>query len=105
LGIGIETARALALAGADVTLAVRHTDTGDRTALRIMGTTANRSVMSADSTSLTWSRITDPSGSKVGGSGVAAYALDPDNARRLWEISIAAVRVEVPTYEIGFSAR
>jgi NAD(P)-dependent dehydrogenase (short-subunit alcohol dehydrogenase family) len=43
-GIGIETARALAQAGADVTLAVRHTDTGDRTALRVMGTTGNRSV-------------------------------------------------------------
>jgi hypothetical protein len=42
---------------------------------------------------------------KVDGFGVAAYALDPDNARRLWEISILSVAEEVPTYEIRFSAR
>ncbi|MBJ7331638.1 MAG: SDR family NAD(P)-dependent oxidoreductase [Solirubrobacteraceae bacterium] len=37
-GIGIETARALAGAGADVTIAVRDTATGDRTAEDIAGT-------------------------------------------------------------------
>jgi NAD(P)-dependent dehydrogenase (short-subunit alcohol dehydrogenase family) len=26
------------------------------------------------------------------GSGVAPYALDPDNARRLWEVSLEAIR-------------
>ena len=41
--------------------------------------------------------ITDPSASKVGGFGVAAYALDPDNAGRLREISILSVAEEVPT--------
>ncbi|MEV6759950.1 SDR family NAD(P)-dependent oxidoreductase [Streptomyces sp. NPDC051105] len=34
-GIGVETARALASAGADVTLAVRNTDAGDRVAARL----------------------------------------------------------------------
>jgi NAD(P)-dependent dehydrogenase (short-subunit alcohol dehydrogenase family) len=38
-GIGVETARALAGAGADVTLAVRDTDAGDRTAAEITTTT------------------------------------------------------------------
>jgi NAD(P)-dependent dehydrogenase (short-subunit alcohol dehydrogenase family) len=40
-GIGIETARALAGAGAEVTLAVRDTDAGDRTATDISATTGN----------------------------------------------------------------
>ena len=41
-GIGIETARALASAGAAVTLAVRDTDAGKRTAAQITATTGNR---------------------------------------------------------------
>lgn len=41
-GIGVETARALAAAGAEVTLAVRNTDAGDRTAEDIRATTGNR---------------------------------------------------------------
>jgi NAD(P)-dependent dehydrogenase (short-subunit alcohol dehydrogenase family) len=40
-GIGIETARALAGAGAEVTLAVRDTEAGERTAKDITGTTGN----------------------------------------------------------------
>ena len=43
-GIGVETARALAGAGADVTLAVRNTDAGDRTASDIATTTGNPAV-------------------------------------------------------------
>jgi NAD(P)-dependent dehydrogenase (short-subunit alcohol dehydrogenase family) len=43
-GIGIETARALASAGADVTLAVRDTDAGERTAADIVATSSNRAV-------------------------------------------------------------
>ena len=35
--------------------------------------------------------LVDPSASEVGGSGVAAYALDPDNAKRLWEISLELI--------------
>src|SRR5882757_1588461 len=42
-GIGVETARALAGAGAEVTLAVRDTDSGDRTATDI-STTVNAAV-------------------------------------------------------------
>ena len=38
-GIGVETARALASAGADVTIAVRDTEAGDRTAADVRGTT------------------------------------------------------------------
>ncbi len=43
-GIGIETARALAGAGAEVTLAVRDTDAGDRTATDITATTGNAAI-------------------------------------------------------------
>lgn len=43
-GIGIETARALAQAGADVTLAVRDTDTGTRVASEIAATAGDRPV-------------------------------------------------------------
>jgi NAD(P)-dependent dehydrogenase (short-subunit alcohol dehydrogenase family) len=43
-GIGVETARALAGAGAEVTLAVRNTDAGERTAADITTTTGNGGV-------------------------------------------------------------
>jgi NAD(P)-dependent dehydrogenase (short-subunit alcohol dehydrogenase family) len=43
-GIGVETARALAGAGADVTLAVRDTDAGARTAADLTATTGNAAV-------------------------------------------------------------
>lgn len=43
-GIGVETARALAGAGAEVMLAVRNTDAGARTAEDIVATTGNRTV-------------------------------------------------------------
>ena len=46
-GIGVETARALAGAGADVTLAVRNLDAGERTAEDIIATTGNTQVISA----------------------------------------------------------
>ena len=44
-GIGIETARALASAGAEVTLAVRNPEAGERTAENITGTTGNKAVL------------------------------------------------------------
>ncbi|OON81446.1 SDR family NAD(P)-dependent oxidoreductase [Streptomyces tsukubensis] len=44
-GIGVETARALASAGAEVTLAVRDTEAGDRTAADITATTGNSRVL------------------------------------------------------------
>lgn len=46
-GIGIETARALAGAGAEVTLAVRDVDAGKRTAEDIVATTGNTRVLVA----------------------------------------------------------
>jgi NAD(P)-dependent dehydrogenase (short-subunit alcohol dehydrogenase family) len=46
-GIGIETARALASAGAEVTLAVRNLDAGKQTAEDIIGTTGNTKVLVA----------------------------------------------------------
>jgi NAD(P)-dependent dehydrogenase (short-subunit alcohol dehydrogenase family) len=46
-GIGIETARALAGAGAEVTLAVRDLDAGARTAEDITATTGNKQVLVA----------------------------------------------------------
>ncbi|WP_432825386.1 SDR family NAD(P)-dependent oxidoreductase [Dactylosporangium sp. CA-092794] len=43
-GIGVETARALAGAGAEVTLAVRDTVAGERTAEEIVATTGNKQI-------------------------------------------------------------
>ncbi|WP_330484953.1 SDR family NAD(P)-dependent oxidoreductase [Tumidithrix elongata] len=43
-GIGIETSRALALTGAEVTLAVRNVDAGKQTATNITATTGNRNI-------------------------------------------------------------
>ncbi|MFJ5218640.1 SDR family NAD(P)-dependent oxidoreductase [Streptomyces sp. NPDC088354] len=46
-GIGVETARALAAAGAEVTLAVRDTDAGARSAAAITAATGNERVLTA----------------------------------------------------------
>jgi NAD(P)-dependent dehydrogenase (short-subunit alcohol dehydrogenase family) len=46
-GIGVETARALAGAGAEVTLAVRNLDAGERTAEDLIGTTGNEAILVA----------------------------------------------------------
>jgi NAD(P)-dependent dehydrogenase (short-subunit alcohol dehydrogenase family) len=46
-GIGVETARALAGAGAEVTLAVRDVEAGGRTAADITATTGNPAVLAA----------------------------------------------------------
>jgi NAD(P)-dependent dehydrogenase (short-subunit alcohol dehydrogenase family) len=43
-GIGLETARALAHTGAEVTLAVRNTDAGAQTATDIIATTGNQNI-------------------------------------------------------------
>jgi NAD(P)-dependent dehydrogenase (short-subunit alcohol dehydrogenase family) len=43
-GIGIETARALALTGAEVTLAVRNVDAGKQIAINIAATTGNENI-------------------------------------------------------------
>jgi NAD(P)-dependent dehydrogenase (short-subunit alcohol dehydrogenase family) len=46
-GIGVETARALAGAGAEVTLAVRNLEAGERTAEDIIATTGNKQILVA----------------------------------------------------------
>jgi len=46
-GIGVETARALAGAGAEVTLAVRNVEAGERTAADIVDSTGNKQVLVA----------------------------------------------------------
>jgi NAD(P)-dependent dehydrogenase (short-subunit alcohol dehydrogenase family) len=46
-GIGIETARALAAAGAEVTLAIRNSEAGERTAEDIVASTDNKQVLVA----------------------------------------------------------
>jgi NAD(P)-dependent dehydrogenase (short-subunit alcohol dehydrogenase family) len=46
-GIGIETARTLAAAGAEVTLAVRNTEAGDRTAADLIESTGNKQILVA----------------------------------------------------------
>ncbi|MFC4588944.1 SDR family NAD(P)-dependent oxidoreductase [Sphaerisporangium corydalis] len=46
-GIGVETARALAAAGAEVTLAVRDLGAGERTAGDIIATTGNKQILVA----------------------------------------------------------
>jgi NAD(P)-dependent dehydrogenase (short-subunit alcohol dehydrogenase family) len=46
-GIGVETARALASAGAEVTLAVRNPEAGQRTAHDITATTGNKQILVA----------------------------------------------------------
>jgi NAD(P)-dependent dehydrogenase (short-subunit alcohol dehydrogenase family) len=46
-GIGIETARALAGAGAEVTLAVRNVEAGDRTAEDLIAATGNKAILVA----------------------------------------------------------
>jgi NAD(P)-dependent dehydrogenase (short-subunit alcohol dehydrogenase family) len=46
-GIGIETARALASAGAEVTLAVRDAEAGERTAADLIASTGNKQVLVA----------------------------------------------------------
>lgn len=55
-GIGVETARVLASVGAEVTLAVRNTRSGDRVAAEIATSTETRTSMSLPSTSLTRTR-------------------------------------------------
>jgi NAD(P)-dependent dehydrogenase (short-subunit alcohol dehydrogenase family) len=94
-GIGVETARALASAGAGVTLAVRDTDAGQRTAIEIRRATGNDSVHVspldlADPASIaaftrTW---TGPLHILVGNAGVMALPaleLTPDG----WELQFA----------------
>jgi NAD(P)-dependent dehydrogenase (short-subunit alcohol dehydrogenase family) len=75
-GIGSETARSLAGAGADVTLAVRDTAAGATIAADMAGACNEAPVVDAADAEST---------------GVATYALDPTNAERLWNLSLATL--------------
>jgi NAD(P)-dependent dehydrogenase (short-subunit alcohol dehydrogenase family) len=94
-GMGIETARALAGAGAEVTLAVRDTDAGDRTAADITATTGNTAIRVdrldlADQASVAtfvanWSR---PLHLLVNNAGVMALP-DLQRTKEGWEMQFA----------------
>ena len=94
-GIGIETARALAGAGADVTLAVRDADAGHRTAADITATTGNIAVhvgrldladpASVAAFAATW---TGPLDLLINNAGVMALP-DLELTPRGWEMQLA----------------
>jgi NAD(P)-dependent dehydrogenase (short-subunit alcohol dehydrogenase family) len=94
-GIGIETARALAGAGADVTLAVRDAEAGHRTAADITATTGNIAVhvgrldladpASVTAFSATW---TGPLDLLINNAGVMALP-DLQLTPRGWEMQLA----------------
>jgi NAD(P)-dependent dehydrogenase (short-subunit alcohol dehydrogenase family) len=94
-GIGIETARALASAGAEVTLAVRDTDAGARTAADINASTGNGAVLVveldlADPQSVTafvagWSGPLDLLINNAGVMAIPELQLTPDG----WELQFA----------------
>jgi short chain dehydrogenase len=137
-GIGVETARALAGAGAEVTLAVRNVEAGERVATEVGAANvayleladqryqdpsyienvrkagfrlktpeqgAATSVLLATSPELEGiggryyedcaeAQVVDHGG-EIGSGGVAPYALDADNAERLWELSERLLRAHV----------
>ncbi|WP_433076421.1 hypothetical protein ACQP1P_31745 [Dactylosporangium sp. CA-052675] len=130
-GIGIETARALAGAGAAVTLAVRGTAAGEATAPGGIRTNLQRHIdvdelvrtatAANGGVPIRWKTpeqgaatsallAASPAADGVGGryyedcreaepnrpgtrTGVAAYALDPGAAARLWDASAAATHI------------
>jgi NAD(P)-dependent dehydrogenase (short-subunit alcohol dehydrogenase family) len=93
-GIGIETARALAGAGAEVTLAVRDTDAGDRTASDITATTGNAVHVSrldlADQASVATfvAQWTGPIDLLINNAGIMALP-DLQRTREGWEMQFA----------------
>jgi NAD(P)-dependent dehydrogenase (short-subunit alcohol dehydrogenase family) len=91
-GIGVETARALAGAGAEVTLAVRNREAGERTAEDIIATTGNKQVLVApldlaDQASVASFAWDGPLHILVGNAGVMASpeAYTPEG----WELQFA----------------
>lgn len=104
-GIGVETARALAGAGAHVVLAVRDMAAGRRAAEGIAMKTpaqgAATSVLAAASPLLTGVGglyLEDCEEAEAvpkivnGTHGVRPYALDSENATRLWDVSLELLR-------------
>ena len=93
-GIGVETARALASAGADVTLAVRDTSAGDHTAADIKGTTGRDVHVGrldlADQASIAdfASGWTDPLHILVNNAGVMMIQ-EPETSPEGWDLQFA----------------
>jgi NAD(P)-dependent dehydrogenase (short-subunit alcohol dehydrogenase family) len=89
-GIGVETARQLARAGADVTLAVRDTDAGDRAAAAIGGDVHVDQLDLADQTSVAdfIERWTGPLHLLVNNAGVMALP-DLQRSPEGWELQFA----------------
>ena len=92
-GIGVETARALARTGAGVTLAVRDLEAGRRVAADIAATTGAAGHLPAAGRHRrpVFRRLQRGGAGHAahrGMSGVAPYALDAENADRLWELSL-----------------
>lgn len=79
-GLGVETARALALAGAEVTLAVRDPAAGGTVAANITATIFE----DCNEAEVVARRTPDYR-------GVEPYALDQGNADRLWEESLRMI--------------
>ncbi|WP_374212163.1 SDR family NAD(P)-dependent oxidoreductase [Streptomyces sp. PSAA01] len=104
-GLGAETARALAITGAAVTLAVRDVAAGERVAKDITtASTGNQEVRAAHLDLRAPRHLAPPRRRRrpplrrlqrdrgrrppLGTPhGVARYAIDPDNTRRLWTLS------------------
>jgi NAD(P)-dependent dehydrogenase (short-subunit alcohol dehydrogenase family) len=78
-GIGTETARALASAGAEVVLAVRRPQAAGQIAAGIAASTGN--TKDCNEAPVVTRRPADYA-------GVAWYAIDPANAERLWDSAL-----------------
>src|SRR5687767_8528525 len=93
-GIGVETARALADAGADVTIAVRDSGAGDMTAADIKGTTgrevhvARLDLADQDSVTAFAAGWNGPLHILVNNAGVMAVQ-EPEQSREGWDLQFA----------------
>ncbi|GIF18113.1 nucleoside-diphosphate-sugar epimerase [Actinoplanes tereljensis] len=85
-GIGRETTRALAAAGAEVTIATRNLAAAHRLAGELDGNVQAAALDLADLDS-----VDEPP--EMFGKGVAAWAVDPDNAAHLWDVATALLKV------------
>lgn len=98
-GVGVETARALARAGAEVTIAVRNTAKGHEVADDIEATTGHP-VTVAELEGYGGRYFEDNREARVVPEiydviyGVLPWALDPEAASRLWDVSTALVDAE-----------
>src|SRR6202035_802731 len=94
-GIGAETARALATTGAEVTLAVRDTDAGQRVAAEIEATTGNTHILVAPVDLADPASGAPPHSRPPGGPASSRSAPEPTYARR-WS-STTSISSSAPT--------